>query len=1143
MVIFFIFSLTLFSLSVSANVFINEIMPSPSNVDWDLSGTASSSDEWIELYNNGTQAVNLSGWILNDTLGTSTTNFVVPSNYALLQPNDFTVFYKAKIGSTFATQITLDTNGDTINLYDNTNGLIDAMTYSSNPGSDVAFGRISDGTDIFDNLTYPTPGTENGYCTVPRDDLYLVTNTILCNGSYELADLASNGVLVVFGDNVTLDFNQASISGDSLGVGVSLVDNNAQKTSSRDVTIINANIHNYYIGIAGINTTNIFIHDVLVNLTGIGIEMQNSNLTYIQDSYVLDAYEEGISGFNTADFTLDRVTLTGNANALVLNYSSNFLALDSKFTSSADNDILLKDKTNIYLLNTTFSSLNFSSSSDSEAAINHYVIAKILDVNGPLASALVSATDVFDNLVLADTTDGLGRTNDSAMFTDYLQNATNTISFNNYTFKINSTDSKHLLLQESRNVDHSGEYVFTLSLEQVKPNVQLISPSDNAIVKGMLEFNIFSYDNAVLNNVSFYVNNALKQINYSNKTNELFTFNWNSSEVNDGNHTLKAVVFDTAGNSNSTEIIVQVNNVNLAPTMTSTAITSATEDVLYQYDVDAADADPGESSTLVFSLVTMPSGMTINSSTGLIAWTPANSQVGNNTVTVRVNDSSDAMAEQQFTINVTAVNDAPMFVQTLENLNVNEDATLYYDVNCTDEETTNLTYYKNATQFAINPASGNFTWTPTNDDVGSHNVNFICSDGELNTSQAITITVANTNDAPSLNTVGSNNTVEAVEDSLLTFLLSVSDDDTKNQENIEYFANDTRFTITKINNTFANVTFLPNNNDVGKFTVKFTVNDSSNVNSSLNVVINVTNTNDAPVLNNVETNNIVQAIEDSAVAFTLAADDDDLPHGSAVGESLTYTANDTRFTVTKINDTLANVTFLPVNSDVPTTSVKFTVTDKNNASSTQTVQINVTNTNDAPQITAFYPIFEDPKISELGLQMFNITAVDVDLNDNLVYTWEAKDNNNNNNNNSFNSLLSVDASDNKKANFTANGTTGNFVVKVSVKDFSNVTAAKTWNLTVADRPVASTFDSSLTTNFSATANLSDVANVTLGKSVSSGGGQPTQVLGLVSFKQNLDLSNVVDLDNLINISKGFVRIDSKQLPALNKSAKLTMQTL
>ena len=174
----------------------------------------------------------------------------------------------------------------------------------------------------------------------------------------------------------------------------------------------------------------------------------------------------------------------------------------------------------------------------------------------------------------------------------------------------------------------------------------------------------------------------------------------------------------------------------------------------------------------------------------------------------------------------------------------------------------------------------------------------------------------------------------------------------------------------------------------------------------------------------------------------MTANDDDLLHGSSVGESLTYTVNDSRFTVTKVNNTLANVTFLPVNSDVPTTSVKFTVTDKNNTTSTQTVQINVTNSNDAPVITAFYPVFDNPKISELGMQMFNVSVSDVDLNDNLAFTWEAKDGNNN----SFNSLLSVDASDNKKVNFTANGTTGNFVVKVSVKDFSNVTAAKTWNL-------------------------------------------------------------------------------------------------
>lgn len=44
---------------------------------------------------------------------------------------------------------------------------------------------------------------------------------------------------------------------------------------------------------------------------------------------------------------------------------------------------------------------------------------------------------------------------------------------------------------------------------------------------------------------------------------------------------------------------------NHAPAITSTAITSATKDELYSYDVDATDAD---GDTLVYSLTTTPSG-------------------------------------------------------------------------------------------------------------------------------------------------------------------------------------------------------------------------------------------------------------------------------------------------------------------------------------------------------------------------------------------------------------------------------------------------------------------------------------------------------------------------------------------------------
>ena len=64
---------------------------------------------------------------------------------------------------------------------------------------------------------------------------------------------------------------------------------------------------------------------------------------------------------------------------------------------------------------------------------------------------------------------------------------------------------------------------------------------------------------------------------------------------------------------------------NQNPVITTTAITTATENTAYAYDVDATDAD---GDTLTYSLTTGPTGMTINASSGLINWTPGTSDVG-----------------------------------------------------------------------------------------------------------------------------------------------------------------------------------------------------------------------------------------------------------------------------------------------------------------------------------------------------------------------------------------------------------------------------------------------------------------------------------------------------------------------------------
>jgi len=74
---------------------------------------------------------------------------------------------------------------------------------------------------------------------------------------------------------------------------------------------------------------------------------------------------------------------------------------------------------------------------------------------------------------------------------------------------------------------------------------------------------------------------------------------------------------------------------NTAPSLDSTPPTTVKVEYLYTYDVNANDL---EDDVLTYSLLTFPEGMIIDSSTGVITWTPTEEQLGENEVTVKVND-------------------------------------------------------------------------------------------------------------------------------------------------------------------------------------------------------------------------------------------------------------------------------------------------------------------------------------------------------------------------------------------------------------------------------------------------------------------------------------------------------------------------
>ena len=183
-----------------------------------------------------------------------------------------------------------------------------------------------------------------------------------------------------------------------------------------------------------------------------------------------------------------------------------------------------------------------------------------------------------------------------------------------------------------------------------------------------------------------------------------------------GNYVGQLIVRDSLGVSSAPDsAAVSVNVANSPPAIVTGPVTAAAVAQPYQYDVNAIDPNLGD--VLVFSLTTAPSGMTVDSASGLIGWVPAANQAGQQSVSVRVQDGGGLFATQSFVVQVgspgngqpAAVDDA-YDVRVGESLSVGAPGVVGND---TDESvlTARLaTPPGNGT--ALLNADGSFTYTP-----------------------------------------------------------------------------------------------------------------------------------------------------------------------------------------------------------------------------------------------------------------------------------------------------------------------------------------------------------------------------------------------------------------------------------------------
>ncbi len=195
---------------------------------------------------------------------------------------------------------------------------------------------------------------------------------------------------------------------------------------------------------------------------------------------------------------------------------------------------------------------------------------------------------------------------------------------------------------------------------------------------------------------------------------------WTPQAVQVGQQDVVIEVSDGVGGAvtQAFAIRVSVGAPNRPPVINSTAPRFGAVGMAYSYEIQATDP---ESTAIVYSLGQAPVGMTINASSGAVAWTPTTGQVGKSIVTLIATDAGGASAVESFELDVLAANSQPTIISTAP-VESPAGAVFSYQVLGRDADLDQLTYeLTTAPAGATSDSFGKITWPTTPALIGAHN--------------------------------------------------------------------------------------------------------------------------------------------------------------------------------------------------------------------------------------------------------------------------------------------------------------------------------------------------------------------------------------------------------------------------------------
>ena len=126
---------------LQSNIIINEVFPNPKGSD--------SEDEFIELFNNGQETVDLKDWQLSDS-----TKKKYTIKQGILKPGDYLVFKRSMTGIALN-----NTGGDEVKIYAKNGSVVDRVSYPGSAEEDMSYVKTNDGSWVWSIKV--TAGTKN----------------------------------------------------------------------------------------------------------------------------------------------------------------------------------------------------------------------------------------------------------------------------------------------------------------------------------------------------------------------------------------------------------------------------------------------------------------------------------------------------------------------------------------------------------------------------------------------------------------------------------------------------------------------------------------------------------------------------------------------------------------------------------------------------------------------------------------------------------------------------------------------------------------------------------------------------------------------------------------------------------------------